>query len=111
VSELVEAAGGVDVFKELSSNKSAKERIVTPEHVIAAKPDIVIGSWCGKKFQPAKFAIRPGFEALPAVRDGFLREVKSTLILQPGPAALTDGLEALTRIVAEWTAQRPARVA
>ena len=70
--------------------------------MIAAAPDIVIGSWCGKKFVPAKFAARPGFDAIPAVRDGFLREIKSTLILQPGPAALTDGLDALEGIVAEW---------
>jgi iron complex transport system substrate-binding protein len=79
--------------------------------VIAAKPDIVIGSWCGKKFVPAKIAARPGFDSLPAVRTGFLREIKSTLILQPGPAALTDGLDALERIVSEWTSQRRAQVA
>ena len=111
VSELVEIAGGIDVFPELTSKKSAKERIVTAEQVIAAQPDIVIGSWCGKRFQPGKFAARPGFDALPAVRTGFLREIKSTLILQPGPAALTDGLDALERIVAEWTARRQAQVA
>jgi len=111
VSELVEAAGGIDVFRELAANKSAKERIVAAEQVIAARPDIVIGSWCGKKFQPAKFAARPGFDAIPAVRDGFLREIKSTLILQPGPAALTDGLDALERIVAEWAARSSAQVA
>src|SRR5690242_1025282 len=95
VSELVVAAGGIDVFKELASQKSARDRIVSAEAVIAARPDIVIGSWCGKKFVPAKFAARPGFDAIAAVRDGFLREIKSTLILQPGPAALTDGLDAL----------------
>lgn len=111
VSELVEAAGGIDVFRELASRKSARERIVTAEQVIAASPGIVVGSWCGKKFVPAKFAARPGFDALPAVRNGFLREVKSTLILQPGPAALTDGLDALERIIAEWAAQRRAEVA
>jgi iron complex transport system substrate-binding protein len=102
VSELIEAAGGIDAFKHLSACKSARERIVTAEQVIATAPDIVIGSWCGKKFAPRKFAARPGFDAIPAVRDGFLREVKSALILQPGPAALTDGLDALERIVAEW---------
>jgi len=111
VSELVEAAGGIDVFQSLAAKKSAKERIVTVEQVIAAKPDIVIGSWCGKKFAPQKFAARPGFDAVPAVRDGFLREIKSPLILQPGPAALTDGLDALERIVGEWAAQRSAQVA
>ena len=111
VSELVEAVGGIDVFESLAGQKSAKDRIVTPEAVIEARPDIVIGSWCGKKFVPAKFAARPGFDAIPAVRDGFLREIKSTLILQPGPAALTDGLHALESIVAEWSAHRQARVA
>jgi iron complex transport system substrate-binding protein len=106
VSELVEAAGGIDVFKSLSQHKSAKDRIVPRDAVIAASPDIVIGSWCGKKFVPAKFAARPGFDGLPAVRDGFLREIKSALILQPGPAALTDGLDALEDIVAEWRRRR-----
>ena len=102
VSELVEAAGGMDVFTELSTRKSAKDRIVSAEQVIAAAPDIIIGSWCGKKFVPEKVAARPGFAAIPAVRTGFLREIKSPLILQPGPAALTDGLDALVRIVDEW---------
>jgi iron complex transport system substrate-binding protein len=103
VSELVAAAGGLDVFAERAANKSAKDRIAAPEEVIAAAPDIIIGSWCGKKFVPAKVARRPGFERIPAVRSGFLREIKSTLILQPGPAALTDGLDALVGIVEEWT--------
>jgi iron complex transport system substrate-binding protein len=111
VSELVEAVGGADVFKNLSGQKSARDRIVTAAQVIAAAPDIVVGSWCGKKFLPAKFAARPGFAAIPAVRDGFLREIKSALILQPGPAALTDGLDALEAIVAEWVAIHPARAA
>ena len=111
VSELVEAAGGIDVFRALAGNKSAKDRIVSPQAAIAAQPDIVIGSWCGKKFVPAKFSARPGFEAIPAVRDGFLREIKSALILQPGPAALTDGLDALEGIIAEWTNRRSVRVA
>jgi iron complex transport system substrate-binding protein len=106
VSELVEAAGGADAFKNLAGQKSAKDRIVTADQVIAAKPDIVIGSWCGKKFVPAKFVGRPGFDAIPAVRDGFLREIKSPLILQPGPAALTDGLDAIEAIVTEWAAGR-----
>lgn len=110
VSELIELAGGTDVFETLSHAKGAKERIVTAEQVIDARPDIIVGSWCGKKFVPAKVAARPGFDSVPAVRDGFLREIKSPLILQPGPAALTDGLDALEQIVAEW-AVRPARVA
>jgi iron complex transport system substrate-binding protein len=102
VSELIETAGGIDTFKQLSAHKSAKDRILFPDAVIAARPDIIVGSWCGKKFVPAKVAARPGFDAIPAVRDGFLREIKSTIILQPGPAALTDGLAALQGIVAEW---------
>lgn len=108
VSELIEIAGGIDVFPQLSLCKSAKDRIVPPEAVIGAAPDIVVGSWCGKKFAPAKVAARPGFDAVPAVRDGFLREIKSPLILQPGPAALTDGLDALVAIVEDWSAQRAA---
>ena len=105
VSELIETAGGIDTFKDLSSQKSAKDRILLPDAVIGAKPDIIVGSWCGKKFVPAKVAARPGFDAIPAVRDGFLREIKSTIILQPGPAALTDGLAALEGIVTEWAAR------
>jgi iron complex transport system substrate-binding protein len=102
VSELIAIAGGEDVFAALSARKNAKDRIVTPEAVVAAEPDIVIGSWCGKKFVPARVAGRPGFDAIPAVRDGFLREIKSTVILQPGPAALTDGLDAFIAIIEEW---------
>ena len=106
VSELIEAAGGTDVFPKLAQNKNAKDRIVPPADVIAAKPDIIIGSWCGKKFVPSKVAARPGFDTIPAVATGWLREVKSTVILQPGPAALTDGLDALAGIVQEWVASR-----
>ena len=91
VSELIDIAGGVDVFAALSRAKNAKDRIVSEPELIAAAPDIIVGSWCGKKFVPAKVAARPGLAEVPAVRDGFLREIKSPLILQPGPAALTDG--------------------
>jgi iron complex transport system substrate-binding protein len=104
VSELVAVAGGIDVFSRLAAQKSAKDRIVSADAVIAAAPDIVIGSWCGKKFVPARVASRPGFADIPAVRHGWLREIKSPLILQPGPAALTDGLDALTKIIWEWSA-------
>ena len=107
VSELVEAAGGIDVFPQIATRKNATDRIVTTEAVIAARPDLIIGSWCGKKFVPAKVVARPGFAAVPAVASGFLREVKSALILQPGPAALTDGLDALAAIVAEWVESGP----
>jgi iron complex transport system substrate-binding protein len=103
VSELVAAAGGIDVFASLSMQPSAKDRVVTPDAVAAAAPDIIIGSWCGKKFVPARVAARPGFADVAAVRRGFMREIKSTLILQPGPAALTDGLDALEKIIAEWS--------
>ncbi len=102
VSELIQAAGGIEVFPELAAHKNAKDRIVSTTDVIAAAPDIIIGSWCGKKFVPAKVAARPGFAEVPAVASGWLREVKSTLILQPGPAALTDGLDRLSEIIAEW---------
>ena len=106
VSELIEAAGGIEVFPALAAKKNAKDRIVSADAVIAARPDIIIGSWCGKKFVPAKVAARPGFGQIPAVASGWLREIKSTLILQPGPAALTDGLDALSAIIAEW-AEKP----
>jgi iron complex transport system substrate-binding protein len=107
VSELIEAAGGIEVFPELAAKKNAKDRIVIGSQVIAAKPDIIIGSWCGKKFVPAKVAGRAGFAQVAAVANGFLREIKSALILQPGPAALTDGLDALCAIVAEWAEKAP----
>jgi iron complex transport system substrate-binding protein len=106
VAELIEIAGGIDVFPMLSRRKNAKDRIVSAEQVIAAAPDIIVGSWCGKKFVPAKVAARPGFAEVPAVRGGFLREIKSPLILQAGPAALTDGLDALARMIAEWAQAR-----
>ena len=107
VSELIEAAGGIEVFPQLATRKNAKDRIVSGSQVIEAKPDIIIGSWCGKKFVPAKVAARPGFAEVPAVATSWLREVKSPLILQPGPAALTDGLDALAGIIAGWAESRP----
>ena len=106
VAELIEIAGGIEVFPALSMQKNARDRIVSAPELIAAAPDIIVGSWCGKKFVPAKVAARPGFAAVPAVRDGFLREIKSPLILQPGPAALTDGLDALAGIITEWASTR-----
>ena len=95
VSELVGIAGGKDVFPELSAKKSATERIVAPGAVIAAAPDVILASWCGKKVVPDKIRRRPGWDAIPAVRNGRIVEIKSTVILQPGPAALTDGLDAI----------------
>src|SRR5580704_16510923 len=94
VSELIEAAGGSDVFADRAACKSAKERIVTAAEVIARAPDVIVGSWCGKKFRPEKVIARPGFERFPAVLRGALHEIKSPLILQPGPAALTNGFSA-----------------
>jgi iron complex transport system substrate-binding protein len=105
VSELVEAAGGIEVFPQLAANKNAKDRIVGRDAVIGAAPDIIIGSWCGKKFVPAKVKAREGFSTIPAVRDNELHEIKSALILQPGPAALTDGLDQLVRIVGDWASR------
>jgi iron complex transport system substrate-binding protein len=99
VSELIEVAGGTDIFSDLSRHKSAKDRIVTAEEVIRREPDVIIGSWCGKKFRPEKVASRAGFERTPAVCRGAVHEIKSSLILQPGPAALTDGLAALQTII------------
>lgn len=99
VSELIDAAGGADVFPELAACKSARERIVTAEEVIRRSPDIIIGSWCGKKFRSEKVVARPGFGTIPAITRGRLHEIKSPLILQPGPAALTDGLAALEAII------------
>ncbi len=100
VSELIEMAGGEDIFSDRALGKSARDRFVTAREVIDRRPDIIIGSWCGKKFRPERVAARPGFEALPAIRDGHVYEIKSSLILQPGPAALTDGYAALRRIIA-----------
>ena len=103
VSELISIAGGDDIFPELAAASLGRDRIVAdPREVIARQPDIVIGSWCGKKFRPEKLAARPGWHEIPALRDGELNEIKSPLILQPGPAALTDGLDALQAIVARW---------
>jgi iron complex transport system substrate-binding protein len=103
VSELVAIAGGDDVFPERAAASLAKARIVQdPAEVARAAPDLIIGSWCGKKFRPEHVAARPGFADVPAVRDRELHEVKSPLILQPGPAALTDGLNALHAIIARW---------
>ena len=95
VSELIEIAGGSDVFAQLRTAQAAKDRIVTPEAVIAAAPDVILASWCGKKVVPTRIAARTGWAAIPAVRDGRIVEIKSPLILQPGPAALTDGLDAI----------------
>ena len=103
VSELVGIAGGDDCFPELAGESLGKNRIIAdPQEVVRRAPDIIIGSWCGKKFRPALVAARDGWDAVPAVRDGEIHEVKSAIILQPGPAALTDGLAELRRIISKW---------
>jgi len=102
VSELVEIAGGIDIFADRRNQGAAKDRVVTVEEVIAREPDLIIGSWCGKKFRPERVAARPGFVETPAVRHQDVHEIKSSLILQPGPAALTDGLAKLQEIIGQW---------
>ena len=106
VSELIEAAGGVEVFPQLAARKNAKDRIVSADDVVAARPDIIIGSWCGKKFVPARLQPGPGLLTFRRSAGGWLREIKSTLILQPGPAALTDGLDQLAGIISKWAEER-----
>ena len=95
VSELIEIAGGVDVLPELRSGKSAKERIVAPETVRDLAPDVILVSWCGKKVNIDRIKGRPGWDTIPAVHNNRIVEIKSPLMLQPGPAALTDGLDAI----------------
>jgi iron complex transport system substrate-binding protein len=103
VSELVGIAGGDDCFPELAAKPLGKDRIMADDtQIIARNPDIVIGSWCGKKFRPEKVAARPGWSDVAAVKTAQLFEIKSADILQPGPAALTDGVEQLHRIVMDW---------
>ncbi|MFY9183701.1 MAG: ABC transporter substrate-binding protein [Limnohabitans sp.] len=106
VSELLGMAGGDDVFPELAVQSLGKDRIIAdPQTIIDRAPDIVIGSWCGKKFRPEKVAARPGWQHVPAVRNGQLFEIKSADILQPGPAALTDGVAQMHRIISQWVDQ------
>ncbi|SRR5579871_1392033 len=103
VSELIGIAGGDDCFPELARESLGRNRIIAdPLEVPRRAPDIIIGSWCGKKFRPQEVAARPGWASVPAVANGELHEVKSALILQPGPAALTDGLDALEAIIGAW---------
>ncbi len=104
VSELIEVAGGEDCFAEESLRQAARERIIAdPAEVVRRAPDIIIGSWCGKKFRPEQLRARPGWEAVPAVHDGQLHEIKSADILSPGPGAITEGLALIERIIANWT--------
>ena len=103
VSELIEIAGGEDCFQENRAGSLARDRIIAdPTEVVRRAPDVIIGSWCGRKFRPERLVAREGWSAIPAVAGGHVHEVKSALILQPGPAALTDGVEALHRIISGW---------
>jgi iron complex transport system substrate-binding protein len=107
VSELVGIAGGDDVFPERALCALGKDRILADaDEVVRRAPDIIFGSWCGKRFRPNKVASRPGWDAVPAVRDNELHEVKSPIILQPGPAALTDGLDRIHQVVKQWSTRR-----
>jgi len=100
VEELIEIAGGEPVFPELRHARLAKDRIVQPEEVVRRAPDIIVASWCGKAVKKEKIASRAGWDAMPAVRADRIHEIKSSLILQPGPAALTDGVQQLHQILA-----------
>ena len=106
VSELMGIAGGDDCFPELAKESLGKNRIIVDgAEIVRRNPDIIIGSWCGKKFRAEKVAARPGWQAINAVKNGQLFEIKSADILQPGPAALTDGVAQLHRIIMAWGAQ------
>lgn len=110
VSELIGIAGGDDCFSELSMQSLGRNRIIAdPLEVPRRAPDIILGSWCGKKFQPTEVAARPGWADVPAVRAGFVREIKSPIILQPGPAALTEGVRAIQEVIMEWARSPGAR--
>jgi iron complex transport system substrate-binding protein len=109
VAELVRIAGGDDIFPERAACSLAKDRILAnDDEILARAPEIVFGSWCGKKFQPGKVAARPGWAGVPAVRDGELHEIKSPIILQPGPAALTDGVRAMAAHIQRWAGKATA---
>jgi iron complex transport system substrate-binding protein len=103
VAELIGIAGGDDAFPELAREALAKQRILANgDAVVQRQPDIILGSWCGKRFRPERVAARPGWDAIPAVRTGDLYEIKSPIILQPGPAALFDGLDAMHALIVDW---------
>jgi iron complex transport system substrate-binding protein len=100
VSELVEIAGGEDIFSALSHSQAASGRVVAdPTLVIQKNPELILASWCGKKFRPERLAARPGWQDIAAVQANQLHEIKSADILQPGPAALTDGVRQIHEIL------------
>ena len=100
VDELIEIAGGDSVFPELREHQSAKNRIVNPADVVSRDPQVIIGSWCGRQVKKDLIRAREGWASISAVRDDQLYEIKSAYILQPGPAALTEGLRQLHAILA-----------
>ena len=103
VSELIEIAGGVDCFADNAGHQGGAQRIVAdPLTVVARKPDIILGSWCGRRFLPHKVGLREGWSQVPAVINNDIHEIKSSIILQPGPAALSDGLNAIDEIIHQW---------
>jgi iron complex transport system substrate-binding protein len=104
VEELVEIAGGDPIFPELRHGKLGKERIVDPMEVARRNPDVIVASWCGKAVKRERIASRDGWANVPAVRDGHIYEIKSAFILQPGPAALTEGVRQLHYIMAKVAA-------
>jgi iron complex transport system substrate-binding protein len=107
VSEMIAIAGGDDVFAELAAHASAKERIIAvSDDVVRRAPDIIIGSWCGKKFRPETVCGRTGWDVIPAVKYGMVEEIKSADILSPGPAAITEGLEQIAALIRRWHEQR-----
>jgi iron complex transport system substrate-binding protein len=112
VSQLIGVAGGEDVFPELARQRMGRERVITdPLEPARRLPDLIVGSWCGKKFRPERVAARAGWSEIPALRHGQLHEIKSCDILQPGPAALTDGVEQLHALFLRWACAPAARPA
>ncbi|MDZ4348136.1 MAG: cobalamin-binding protein [Xanthomonadaceae bacterium] len=104
VAELIRIAGGDDIFPEMSAKPLAKDRIIADQaEIVRRAPDLILGSWCGKKFRPDKVAVRPGWDAIPAVRNADMHEIKSPIILQPGPAALTEGVQVMAAIIQTWS--------
>jgi iron complex transport system substrate-binding protein len=104
-SEVIGIAGGDDAFPELAVHPSAKQRIIAdPQEVVRRSPDIIVGSWCGKKFQPESLRARPGWDSIPALRNDMVFEIKSADILSPGPSVINEGLRQMNSLIARWQA-------
>ncbi len=107
VSELIDIAGGMDIFAELAAQPLAKDRIIRdPYEVVRRNPDIILVSWCGRKFKRDKIVQRPGWTQIAAVQNDHIYEIDSSIILQPGPAALTDGVDKLHQIISTWASSQ-----